>query len=65
MPEYKTVEEVIQAISVENKRLRDEIERLSMELAWYGSFGTWQTGKANMDRGQRARAALNFGKPEF
>jgi len=62
---YENINEIVEAISSENKRLRTEITRLEESLAWYGNMGVWESGKAQKDRGGRARQALSFGKSEF
>ena len=62
---YKNINEIVEAISSEYKRLRTEITRLEESLAWYENQGVWESGKAQKDRGSRARQAVSFGKSEF
>jgi len=65
MQEYNNMTEIVNAISSENKRLRSEITMLEEAIAWYGNHGNWDAGKAQKDRGGRARRVIGLGKPEF
>lgn len=63
--EYKDLNEIVQAISQENRALREELLRVKHALAWYASVNNWRSMAIHSDKGGMARKTLNYGQPEF